>query len=330
MRNLGLRKSFLILISILALIGIIQAGLVFSKNSIVMEQTVHLEHTGVPILNKVHELKLTVVQVQQWLTDISATRALDGLNDGFDEAENNANRFKSLIQELTELDKNNASLYQNMLPVFDAYYDTGKLMAQSYIDEGPAGGNQMMADFDKVAAEMSTNVDNLLENTINTMGISLTDQKKAQILSRNYFISGSIAIFLGVAALFFVMNRSLSTLPAAVTRIHDVADGDLTAAIESKGNDEIAQLLQSVEMLRQSLVSIISQISSTTNHLSIASNEITQTTVDTGEFSSTQRSETQQVATAMTEMTSTIQEVVRNINITAESLPVQAMKQTQV
>ena len=33
------------------------------------------------------QMKLDVVQVQQWLTDISATRGLDGLDDGFDEAE---------------------------------------------------------------------------------------------------------------------------------------------------------------------------------------------------------------------------------------------------
>ena len=32
-------------------------------------------------------MKLDVVQVQQWLSDISTTRAQDGLNDGFDEAQ---------------------------------------------------------------------------------------------------------------------------------------------------------------------------------------------------------------------------------------------------
>ena len=33
------------------------------------------------------QMKLDAVQIQQWLTDISATRAQDGLDDGFDEAE---------------------------------------------------------------------------------------------------------------------------------------------------------------------------------------------------------------------------------------------------
>ena len=78
MNNLGLRNSFILLVSILTAIGLVQAILVFSKNSEIMKQTLHLEYVGMPILNKTHELKLNVVQVQQWLTDISATRAKDG------------------------------------------------------------------------------------------------------------------------------------------------------------------------------------------------------------------------------------------------------------
>ncbi|RDH81279.1 MAG: methyl-accepting chemotaxis protein [endosymbiont of Galathealinum brachiosum] len=318
MPNIGLRKSFLILISILAVIGLVQGILVFSKNSIIFDQTQQLKHRGIPILNKTHELKLTVVQVQQWLTDISATRAQNGLNDGFDEAANNANKFKTLIQELTELDNENADVYLNMLPIFDSYYETGKSMAQSYIDNGPAGGNVMMGEFDKVAADMSNSVDNLLKNAINTMNSALIDQEKAEILSRNYFFAGSLAIFLGIALLFFVMNRSLSTLPTAVKKIHEVAKGNLTAQIISGSNDEIGQLLQSVEDLRVHLVDMISQISSSTQQLSHSSNNIIQITQDTDGYTSAQQSETQLVATAMTEMTSTIQEVVRNINVTAE------------
>ena len=43
--------------------------------------------------NAAHQMKLDVVQVQQWLTDISATRAQDGLDDGFNEAEKHKETF---------------------------------------------------------------------------------------------------------------------------------------------------------------------------------------------------------------------------------------------
>ena len=47
------------------------------------------------------DMKLKVVQVQQWLTDISATRATEGFDDGFTMAEENAassiERFSVLV-----------------------------------------------------------------------------------------------------------------------------------------------------------------------------------------------------------------------------------------
>lgn len=318
MKNWGLRKKFTILVSILTLIGVIQAALVFNKNSIIMHQTIHLEQTGVPILNKTHKLKLSVVEVQQWLTDISATRAKDGLNDGFDEAENNAQQFMSLVKELSELSPENRQTYQDLIPVFEAYYQTGKKMAQAYIDEGPEGGNKMMGQFDEVAAAISTQVDDLVSNTITNMHHSLTNQEYAENSSRTYFIGGSLSIFSGIAILFFVMNAALSTLPEAIKSINKVAEGDLTVKINNQSNDEIGHLLQAVESLRLHLVQIISQISSTTKQLTISSDIIIQTTHDTSQYTGNQQAETQHVATAMTEMTSTIQEVVRNINITAE------------
>lgn len=318
MRNIGLRKSFMLLVSILTLIGLVQAALVFSKNSEIMKQTLSLEYVSVPVLNKTHELKLSVVQVQQWLTDISATRAKDGLNDGFDEAENNAQKFKTLINELAQLSPEHSQIYRDMLPVFDAYYTTGIKMAKAYIDEGPEGGNKMMTEFDKVAAAMSTEVDNLLEQTIESMNTALKEQVLAEQSSKTYFIMGSLSIFIGIGFLYFVMNRSLSHLPAAIKNINEVAHGDLTISIQSHSTDEIGLLLNSVEKLRIHLVEMISQISSTTNQLTNSSNEIIQTTHDTSEFTNSQQSETQLVATAMNQMTSTIQEVVRNINITAE------------
>ena len=39
---------------------------------------------AIPLLNATKEIRFDVVQIQQWLTDVSATQAKDGLGDGFD------------------------------------------------------------------------------------------------------------------------------------------------------------------------------------------------------------------------------------------------------
>lgn len=90
------------------------------------------------------DIRTYVIQVQQWLTDISATRGLDGLNDGFDEAKNNADLLGEAIKEAKEIAKN--AKYNNITQIltsiesaFPPYYEVGKKMAQSYIDDGPEG-----------------------------------------------------------------------------------------------------------------------------------------------------------------------------------------------
>ncbi len=59
----------------------------------------------------IKDIKFDVVQVQQWLTDISATRGLDGLDDGKQKAaefaelfSNDTKKAKELAQKLNQED----------------------------------------------------------------------------------------------------------------------------------------------------------------------------------------------------------------------------------
>ncbi|OOZ39988.1 hypothetical protein BOW53_09440 [Solemya pervernicosa gill symbiont] len=107
MNNMSMKNKFALVCSILALAVIVQGIIIFTGSNSIINESKQIANNEIPILNKAHQLKLSVVQVQQWLTDISATRALDGLNDGFDEAEANAALFKQLLSELKELDTEN-------------------------------------------------------------------------------------------------------------------------------------------------------------------------------------------------------------------------------
>ncbi len=318
MKNMGLRQKFLILIVILTIIGAIQAVAVLLQSNIIINEAESIRNKQVKTLNKAHQLKLTVVQVQQWLTDISATRALNGLDDGFTEAENNAAQFKMLIQELVNIDKDNAASYKKMLPVFDSYYEVGKRMAQAYIDGGAEQGNQMMADFDAVAEDMASVVDKFLLQTVSQMNMALVEQEHDVKLTRNFFILGVLAIFIGIAVLYLIMSRSLSVLPKALISITKITDGDLTQKITSDSDDEIGTLIKSVEKLRQHLIKMITEILDTAEHLQRTTNEILTSTGDTTSILTEQQSQTVLIATAMTEMTATTQDVVKNIHFASE------------
>lgn len=313
--KLGMR--FLLLILMFAVVVVIEGGIIIKDSISISAHSAALTENKIPLLNKAHQVKLSVVQVQQWLTDISATRGRDGLNDGFDEAANNAEIFKTLIAEIVVLDGEHANKYQAMLPIFDTYFSVGKKMAQAYIDEGPAGGNKMMAQFDEAAAKMSEEVDGFLEEVGSETEAALMEQQEVANSTQNAAIVGTLILMIGLIIVYLVMARVLACLPKVVAELEKVAGGDLTADINVARHDEIGDLMRGLNTMQQQLKEMVSHIGSTTSQLSSAAEEMSVVTGQTSANIQQQQEETEQVATAMNQMSATVQEVAANVATTS-------------
>ncbi len=309
-----LKAKLAVLCGLLTAIVALQTIVLLAGNIQITQSATQISNLHVPTLNKAHTLKLAVVQTQQWLTDISATRGLDGLNDGFDEADANAKLFRALINELQTLDAENASSYRSMLPLFENYYETGKDMANSYIDGGPSTGNQMMAEFDAAALNITKKVDTLLTRIVTTTNRSTAEQQSDTGKASYYIAVSVIVIFLVVGVLFFVMTTSIKELPIAVAAL---ADGDLTRSLDVTRTDEIGDVMRSLQKVRSKMLNIISNITDTTSKLSASADTMTQISTDTSNSIDRLHAEAEQSATAMTEMTATTHEVSGNIAHTA-------------
>jgi len=108
---------------------------------------------------------LHVVQVQQWLTDISATRAAEGYDDGYDEAKNHAQAFRRNLDELVAVDPSLRSMIDSVRETFDSFYEKGKWMAGEYIKGGAEAGNEAMGTFDAYAEDMGKRLGQLVKTT---------------------------------------------------------------------------------------------------------------------------------------------------------------------
>ena len=111
------------------------------------------------------QIQLDVVQVQQFLTDVSATRGLNGLDDGWGEAAKNADAFhRDVARGLVLARALGATGVERALSdcakAFDPYYATGQTMAHGYVKKGPAVGNRLMPQFDAASDEMTRTVEN--------------------------------------------------------------------------------------------------------------------------------------------------------------------------
>ncbi|MCG8609920.1 MAG: methyl-accepting chemotaxis protein, partial [Pseudomonadales bacterium] len=251
-------------------IVLIQAGMGFQHVRNVQSNTDDFLRRTIPSMSSLEELKKDVIQVQQWLTDISATRGLDGLNDGFDEAEKSARGFG---QELSQLEKLNPDFSNEITLLrrnFDAYYLEGKKMAKAYIQGGPAEGNKLMGDFDRVAETLHADVEKLSllveKQQEHSIQLLKTDTESTSVQS---IVAVVLQIGFLVAALFvlqFWVFRPIDTFYRVIKRLNE-GRANLTWRFKSEGRDEISEISRQFDLFFDSLQALLTDLDTQADQL---------------------------------------------------------------
>lgn len=211
-------------------------------------------------LSKAEELKFNVVQVQQFLSDISATRAAVGFDDGFNEAEKYAQKFKYNNAEIIKMNPENEKEIIILDKTFDTYYETGKKMAQAYIEGGPAKGNLMMGEFDSKASAINDNVDEFKNNAYEHVQ---NEMEKIVQSIRNTIIfiicSIGLGIIVSIWAWIFVTRSIYNPILLVLSKLKEMSnnDGDLTKHIDFVSKDEVGQLAENLNLMQESFRKII-------------------------------------------------------------------------
>lgn len=246
---------------------------------------------------KAERLKLDVVEVQQWLTDISATRALDGLDDGFELAEEHAVNFRTTIDELQAIGTTSEiEELEQFLTAFEYYYEVGIEMAEAYIEHGPERGNRLMVDFDHYSEEINDSIDHYLENSVATLDndVDTIYDNMNSSMKRTLII-----LIIGLALAGFasqLFSRSISRKLANLQKDADmISSGDLTKPIKQDGKDEISQVAKAFEQMRSQLHSLVQAIHQNSTDMMKQSAELEHISDQTSQSST-------QIATAIDEI----------------------------
>jgi methyl-accepting chemotaxis protein len=139
--------------------------------------------------------------------------------------------------------------------------------------------------------------------------------------------SAKTSLYIGIALAFvaaillgmFISRLISKPIANAVASAKSIAEGDLTQRIVSTGRDEAGQLLTALADMQSSLKSTLQQIASASDQLASAAEELTAVTDNGSRGLLRQNDEIQQAATAVTEMTSAVEEVARNAVSTSEA-----------
>jgi len=155
-----------------------------------------------------------------------------------------------------------------------------------------------------------------------------TDQTREtnEVAARQYDSAFTLVISLLVAATLltflcaFLLTRSIvKPIEAALDAAEQVADGDLTHVIRAEGTDEAARLLQAMARMQDKLRDTLQLIAGSATQLASAAEELNCVTDVSARGLQQQNNEIEQAVTAVTEMTSAVEEVARNAVSTSEA-----------
>ncbi|HEB58807.1 MAG TPA: methyl-accepting chemotaxis protein [Gammaproteobacteria bacterium] len=156
-----------------------------------------------------------------------------------------------------------------------------------------------------------------------THNAELSDALITDVAGTWYFVAVLVVVGLviGIGSAWLISTLVVSPLRNAVAAMEDIAqgEGDLTHRLDVKGKDEIAQLARAFNLFADKIRDTIAQVTGATSQLAAAAEEMSHISTETSNGVQRQRSETEQVATAMNEMTATVQEVARNAESAAEA-----------
>lgn len=148
------------------------------------------------------------------------------------------------------------------------------------------------------------------------------DQAMQAELQKNSLLiiaSSILALLVGLVAAWVITRLIVAPLRSVIRLAEQIAAGDLSATVEVTRRDEIGQLMQAMQQMGSGLSRIVSGLQAGIEQLASSAQSLSAVTEQTNLEVSSQKEETEQVATAMNQMTATVHDVARNAEEAAQA-----------
>jgi methyl-accepting chemotaxis protein len=118
-----------------------------------------------------------------------------------------------------------------------------------------------------------------------------------------------VALSLSIWLAWSIINAIVQAVAALERASEHLAQGDLTITADYHGQDELGRVAKAFNLMRERFHAVLQQVSSATGQLAAAAQQTSAVNLQASVSVRRQQSEIEQVATAMHEMTATVQEV---------------------
>ena len=253
-RNLTIKKAIW-LSSILIVTGLL-------VNTFVTHQSANRVQTGfydmkeevLPHTFRFINLKINIIQVHQWLTDVSATKAKKGFDNGFVEAEKYYKKAMTMVNFMIKVHRDYrepemVAKLQQFKSDLEQYYLIGQRMAQTYIDKGADAGNIIMKELDPFSKKLQTIIDGIIQEhkdeTFNSINESYADLEQLQFKSLTIALM-LLLVLIGIFGYIFSVIGSISKVEFIMKKYGEL---DFREYCNIQGNNEISHISKNLNFM---------------------------------------------------------------------------------
>ncbi len=289
-------------------IMMIVLAVVYARITIMEKNALLVKEESMVFMGVARQMKLDVVQIQQWLSDISATRGQDGLNDGFDQAQKSYDSFMSGVAKFKSMyqKENFADGLEQVAEVEKAlvvYHKTGKEMAKAYIDGGPESGNKLMASFDEASENMTKMLTPFVESQEAELAEAMSSIVSSADSIRSFALVAGLFTFIAGVMIAYLITRSITgPVQKIVDYIDKVAKRDFTSTLIIDQKDEVGKMSMALSNTVSELGGMIKDIITGVNTLSSSSTELAAISTQLSSTSASASERANNVASASEEM----------------------------
>ncbi|WP_217476347.1 methyl-accepting chemotaxis protein [Stutzerimonas stutzeri] len=230
-------------------------------------------------------------------------------------AQNAGAVYSQLDSALVALDQHRGLIEQNSLDAVDPIRSVlaeyrAAIETLEAATLAIAKARQEMTDQQKEIVRIS---DALYQFQLDRLDVESSEARSGML------ISTALALLLGILAAWLITRQIILPLRSTLKDVERIAAGDLTATAQITRRDELGTLQTGIQQMGTTLRELIGGIRDGVSQISSAAEELSAVTTQTSAGVNSQKEETDQVATAMHEMSATVQEVARNAEQAAQA-----------
>lgn len=258
-----------------------------------------------------------VIQIQQFLTDVSATADVSVIKEAQLHQQQAIAIMNKLANQLPEYAKD----IKSIIPEITALFDVGEKMARTYIVQGREAGNRIMqrenTGFDAVSAKLASAVDKMAQRLAQQVSnfAALIDSSS----DRNHKMTIVLSVVTTVVCfllLFMLYKKVLCPIKALTVSLVGLNSGrgDLRQRLPAEPH-EFGIIVDQFNQFIANLQEMVCKVSKSIEPVIGVSDSIAKLGQESNQGARMQAHETDQVATAVTEMSAAVNEVANNAAI---------------